>query len=340
MRTKALTFTAPRQIEIRESTVSEPAADELLVETEVSAISPGSELLMYRGEFPQEMAADSTIAALAEPLRYPMTYGYACVGCVVACGRDVAEWQGRRIFAFNPHQTHFLVKATAVHLVPDGMAAETAVFLPNVETAVSFVMDGQPAIGEKVLLLGQGIVGLLTTALLAQFPLGTLISADLHPLRREWSKRLGAHHTFDPINDADELKAVLSDDHYGGADVTYELSGNPQALNLAIEMTGVDGRVIIGSWYGQKRAPINLGGHFHRSQMRLISSQVSQVAARWNGRWSKERRFQTAWQQLATLQPERLITHRIPIQNATQGYEQLDQRPGETVQVLLDYAGV
>ena len=102
-------------------------------------------------------------------------------------------------------------------------------------------------------------------------------------------------------------------------------------------MTGQNGRVVIGSWYGQKQATLNLGGHFHRSQMQLISSQVSQLAPRWRGRWNKQRRFQTAWAMLQRHQPVNLITHRFPFQQAAEAYALLDKSPETAVQIVFEY---
>jgi alcohol dehydrogenase len=123
-----------------------------------------------------------------------------------------------------------------------------------------------------------------------------------------------------------------------GADLTYELSGNPAALDQAIAATGFSGRVVIGSWYGQKRVDINLGGRFHRSRIRLISSQVSTLA-QVERRWSKARRLQVAWWMLEQVQPARLITHRFPLAQAAQAYAMLDQHPEEAMQVILTMRG-
>jgi threonine dehydrogenase-like Zn-dependent dehydrogenase len=97
--------------------------------------------------------------------------------------------------------------------------------------------------------------------------------------------------------------------------------------------------VVIGSWYGQKRPDLNLGGRFHRSRIRLISSQVSTLAPEWTGRWSKARRLQVAWCMLEQVRPARLITHRFPLTQAAQAYALLDQHPEEAIQVLLTYEG-
>lgn len=341
MAQEILFFTKPYTVEVRHEAVPEPAADELLVKTAVSAISAGTEMLLYRGQMPTGMAADETIASLAGELAYPLTYGYAAVGRVVATGAKVeASWNGRLVFSFQPHQSYFTARPDEVMLVPAGIDAETAVFLPNMETAVSFVMDGQPMIGEQVAVFGQGIVGLLTTALLAQLPLASLVTLDAYPLRRDWSLQRGAQVSLDPtaVNSLVELREALQGKRpFAGADLSYELSGNPQALDQAIQATGYSGRVVIGSWYGQKRYPVDLGGHFHRSHLRLISSQVSTIAPQWNGRWTKPRRLQMAWEMLRQHDPAELITHRFRLDEAKNAYGLLDTRAETAVQVIFDY---
>jgi threonine dehydrogenase-like Zn-dependent dehydrogenase len=122
------------------------------------------------------------------------------------------------------------------------------------------------------------------------------------------------------------------------ADLTFELSGNPAALDSAIAHTGFDGRVIVGSWYGQKRAPVDLGGVFHRNRIRLISSQVSTLGPAHSGRWDKARRLDVAWSQLRTVDVAPLITHRIPLAQAATAYAQLADNPAQTMQILLTHA--
>jgi len=334
MQTKSLYFTAPRQVELRSETCPAPAADEVLVRTRFSAISPGTELLIYRGQAPDDLATDDEIDSLEGHLAFPLKYGYAAVGEVVACGSDVDEaWLGRDVFSFQPHQTYFAAPTSRVIPLPDGISREGATFLPNMETAVNFVMDGRPLIGERVVVFGQGIVGLLTTALLARFPLSTLISLDRYPNRRQASCRVGAHTSHDPAEEG-ILETVRGQD---GIDLAYELSGVPDGLADALEVVGFAGRVVIGSWYGRKRTDLGLGGRFHRSRIRLISSQVSTLAPELRGRWDKVRRFDVAWEMIRQVKPERLITQRIPFEQAERAYTLLDRHPEQAIQVLLDY---
>lgn len=330
--TSALFFVAPRQVEIREEDLRPAGPEELLIQTLCSAISPGTEMLVYRGEAPQDLAADANIPSLAGQLRYPLKYGYAVVGRVVEAGSPaLAGWVGRLIFCFQPHQTHFIAAPSQVIPIPDGFTPEQALFLPNVETAVNFLMDGQPVVGERVAVFGQGIVGLLTVALLAQFPLETLIAFDPLSPRREASLAAGAQRC---------LPSRFSEawgDFEGFFDLTYELSGSPAALNDALAVTGFDGRVVIGSWYGQKPASLDLGGRFHRARLRLISSQVSTLAPRFSGRWDKPRRFAVAWEMIRRVRPERWITHRVPFGQVGSAYDLLDRKAGEAIQVVLVY---
>jgi threonine dehydrogenase-like Zn-dependent dehydrogenase len=314
-----------------------------LVQTLVSAISPGTELLIYRGQAPTDIPIDENIAALDGEFSFPLKYGYAAVGRAITVGPEVApSWKGQLIFAFQPHQSHFLVSQDELMPLPSNISPEEAAFLPNIETAVNFLLDGQPMIGERVAVFGQGVVGLLTAALLARFPLNSLVTLDRYPLRREKSLALGALSSLDPTT-SDALpraRAVLkADSLYAGADLTYELSGNPNALDQAIAVTGFDGRVVIGSWYGQKRANLNLGGRFHRSRIHLISSQVSSLASAWRGRWTKTRRLNVAWRMIRQVQPGQLVTHRFPISQADQAYALLNQHPEEAIQVMLTYGG-
>ncbi|MDO9532761.1 MAG: zinc-binding alcohol dehydrogenase [Deltaproteobacteria bacterium] len=341
MERQVLYFTGPRQVALQSETLPSPAVGQVLVKTIMSAISPGTELLVYRGLAPLDLARDDTITALAGDFSFPLQYGYAAVGQVVELGPGVASaWEGRLVFAFQPHASHFLATPDELLGVPAGLNPEEAVFFPNLETAVTLLMDGRPLMGEQVAIFGQGIVGLLLTALISRWPLSSLVTLDLYPRRRLLSEDLGAHLSLDPSTpDALERLAAALQAHgpCPGADLCYEISGNPAALDQAIAATGFSGRVVIGSWYGVKRADLNLGGSFHRSRMRLISSQVSSIAPELTGRWDKARRYHATWQMLAQVQPARFITHRFPIAQAAQAYELLDRHPEDVIQVILTY---
>jgi 2-desacetyl-2-hydroxyethyl bacteriochlorophyllide A dehydrogenase len=341
MERQALYFTGPRQVTLEREPLPSPSFGQILVQTIISAISPGTELLIYRGLAPADLAKDETISALPGDFSFPLKYGYAVVGRVLEVGRGVAPgWEDRLVFAFHPHESHFLATPDELLRLPNGLSPEDAVFFPNMETAVTFLLDGQPLIGEQVAIFGQGIVGLLLTALLSRWPLTSLVTLDLYPKRRQLSEELGAHVSLDPseVDAPERLCGYLQGTGpYPGADLSYEISGNPAALDQAIAATGFSGRVVIGSWYGLKRSDLNLGGRFHRSRVRLIGSQVSSIAPELTGRWNKTRRYQATWQMLGEVQPARFITHRVPIEQAAQAYELIDRHPEDVIQLILTY---
>lgn len=341
MRRQALYFIEPGQMAVREEALGPPGPGQVLVKTLISAISPGTELLIYRGQAPADLPVDVSIAALPGRFSFPLKYGYSAVGQVTALGPGVPRlWRGEKVFSFHPHESLFLATPDELQRLPDGVAPEEAVFLANLETAVTLLLDGQPLIGEQVAVFGQGIVGLLLTALLARLPLASLVTLDLYPLRRRTSEALGAHASLDPMaprGSEQLLEALQGSRPTPGADLTYEVSGNPATLDQAMAATGVHGRVVIGSWYGEKKADLHLGGRFHRSRLRLISSQVSSIPPPLSGRWSKFRRLQVAWEMLQQIKPARLITHRVPFSQAAQAYDLIDRHPEETIQVVLTY---
>jgi 2-desacetyl-2-hydroxyethyl bacteriochlorophyllide A dehydrogenase len=326
-----LYFTSPGQVELRQEPLPPPGPDQALVQTLLSTISPGTEMLIYRGDFPAGLAVDESLPALASPFAYPLKYGYAAVGRVIEVGDGVdPAWLGRPVFSFQPHQSHFIAGLHELLPIPGGLAPEEAAFLPNIETAVNLVMDGAPLIGEHIAVFGQGIIGLLTTSLLARHPLGSLVAFDRFPLRRQASLDSGAHLSLDPGEATQNIFPR-------GADLVYELSGAPAALDQALALAGFASRVVVGSWYGQKSVSMDLGGRFHRSRIRIISSQVSTISPELSGRWDKPRRFELAWDMLRLVRPARFITHRFPIHQAAQAYQLIDQHPAETIQVLLTY---
>ena len=332
---KILYFTAPRQVELREETLPALGTDEVLVQTICSAISAGTEMLIYHGQFPRDLETDSAISSLRGGFRYPLAYGYACVGIVRETGTQVdASWREKLVFAFQPHTSHFIARPESLFQIPDTFQPESACFLPNMETAINLVQDGAPLFGERVLVLGQGIVGLLTASLLNEFPLDILVTADCYALRCDSSpvtRRLSLNPHASGFHR--EAKEFLKQ----GADLTFELSGNPTALNDAIALTIFTGRIVIGSWYGEKQVEVNLGGAFHRSRIKLISSQVSTIAPELEGRWNKARRFDAAWKALKRVKPEKWITHRFAIHDAVKAYRLLDENPQDTIQILFTY---
>lgn len=331
-----LWFTAPFQVEVRSLSLAPPAAGEVQVRSRYSAVSPGSELLLYRGQLPDSLALDSSIESLQGASQYPVQYGYACVGEVQQIGADVdPAWLGKQVFSFQPHASHFNARPDQLITVPDDIAAAAAVFLPNMETAVNLVQDGQPMIGERVVVLGQGVVGLLLSGVLGQYPLASLSAIEGQPKRQTLARQLGVQAVFNPADITQKQPSDLAD-----ADLIYEISGHPDALNLAVGLSGYASRIVIGSWYGNKPVSVDLGGEAHRNRLQLITSQVSTLAPALSGRWSKQRRFDLAWEMIRRIDPTQLITHRVPLHEAATLYQQLHNADAGIVQPLFDYSAL
>ena len=342
MKSQQLWFTEPYTIEIREQALQSLQADQVLVGSLYSAISAGTEMLVYKGQIPNTMTLDMNLQALKnQQTSYPLQYGYATVGRINEIGQNIdASMIGKLVFAHQPHASHFITEADQLVFLPEGIDPIAAVFLANMETAINLILDGSPRIGENVVVLGQGIVGLLVSGVLAMSPLAGVYALDRIEKRRTWGKELGVDKTFDPDNpqDLEQLNQSLHPaGSAGGADLVYELSGVPEALNLAIELCGFDSRIVVGSWYGTKSAKLNLGGKFHRDRIQIISSQVSTISPALTGRWNRSRRFNTAWDMTRALKPEQLITHHIPFSSAAEAYRLLNESAGDVMQAVLVY---
>jgi len=334
MTARSLYFVEPETVECREHPVPDPAPGTVVVETEFSAISPGTERLVWKGNTPPSLDADGPVEEVTEEFSFPLQYGYAAAGTVAAVGGGVDEsWLDRRVFAYNPHESHFLAEPPELVAVPETLPIRYAPLLANAETAVNFLLDGGPLLGERVAVFGQGVVGLLTTGLLASMGLERVIAVDPVETRRDLAVTFGADRTIDPT--AVDTPAALD----GRVDLSYELTGDPAALDDALDSTAFDGTVVVGSWYGTKPVEMELGARFHRSRISIESSQVSTVDPAHSGRWTRERRRETAWRWLADLPVESLLTHEFPIERANEAYHLLDEAPGEAVGILLTYPG-
>ena len=319
MTRRSVVFQAPGRIEVANDDIPYPGDGEVLVRTLVSGISAGTELHIFRGDIPEGVALDESLPSLQEPFRYPTTYGYASVG-------DVVE-DGRRVFAFRPHLSHYIARDDELYELPESVSLERAALWPTAETAVNLVLDARPLVGERVLVVGQGVVGLVTTSVLSRFPLEALCSVDPIEARRAASIRCGASRAIAP-----DESSTLHD-----FDLAIELSGSSSGLDLAIAATGFEGRVVVGSWYGGAPAPVDLGTHFHRGRLQLISSQVSHIGSPLVSRWTKKRRMEVASAALESVPADELVTHRFPVERAADAYALLAEHPESCLQVLLTY---
>lgn len=346
---RAVWFIAPRIAQVRPIEVREPGPGDVLVETELSAISGGTELLTYRGQIPPGLKPD--LRTVEGEFSFPIKFGYACVGRVTGLGHQAADisQQGRssqrpdnsalalgaRVFALHPHQTRFVAPADLVVPLPDAIGPEQGIFVANLETAFNVVLDAQPRLGEVAAVFGQGVVGLLVGTLLRRAGVGRLIAVDPFPLRRAAALRLGADLALSPEEAPPDRLRDLSDGR--GLDLAIEASGSEAALQAALDGVAFQGTVVACAWYGSKPVTLDLGRRFHRERIRLISSQVSRLDPALAPRWDRQRRTAVVLDLLARLDLADLISHRFLLAEAPAAYRLLDERPSEALQVAFRY---
>ena len=324
-------FPRARAVELRPEDVV-TRDDEVRVRAVVSALSHGTEMLVYRGQVPEDLALD--LPTLDGSYAFPIKFGYASVGRVVATGRAVRHvGVGDLVFVHHPHQDEYAVPASAVVPLRRETDPERAAFLANIETALNVVLDAHPHVGDVVAVFGQGVVGLLVTQLLRRAG-AAVVAVEPVPLRRDLASRVGASLAAAPDDAADAIRERTGG---RGADVAIEASGNAAALQQAVDTAAFGGTVVVASWYGTKPVTLRLGARFHRARLRLVSSQVGHLDAALAPRWDRARRLDLARDLVDELELAQLITQRIPFARAADAYALLDARPDETVQVLLTY---
>jgi 2-desacetyl-2-hydroxyethyl bacteriochlorophyllide A dehydrogenase len=323
-------FPRARSVELREERVEGPGPGEIRVRALLSALSHGTERLVYRGEVDRHLALD--LPSLAGGYGFPVKFGYASVGRVTAVGADIdAISEGDLVFALHPHQTEYVVSASLAHRLPADTRPEAGVFLANVDTAFNVLLDARARPQEVAIVFGQGVVGLLITQLLRRAGL-RVIAIEPAPIRRAMSGRCGAV----AITPA-QIEVIREMTAGRGADLAIDASGNPNALQQAIDAVAVEGRIIVCSWYGAKRVSLDLGGNFHRGRLTIRSSQVGGIDPALAPRWDRARRLAAATDLLDDLILADLITHRIAFARAAEAYKLLDERADETIQVVLTY---
>jgi 2-desacetyl-2-hydroxyethyl bacteriochlorophyllide A dehydrogenase len=310
MRERALWFVGPRQIELRDELVRAPGPGEVRVNGIASGVSQGTELLLYRGEGPEVF--DPSVGDGGATTTYPRRYGYAWVGEVSEVGEGARLAVGTRVFALAPHGEAHVLAEEAVRVLPGDVPATRAVLAANMETAVTCAWDARASLGDEVVVLGGGVVGILTAWLLARS------GASVTLVERSVARRAAAG----ALVPSARLEASATPD--GSADVVVEATGDPRVLDDAIAWARPEARIVVASFYGARRAAIDLGDAFHRRRLELRASQVSSIPPRLRERWTYARR----WQLVLTLLHERaldaLLAPATPFERAAELYAALD----------------
>jgi len=261
-RAQAFWLREPGCGEIRPVDLPEPGRDDVVVRTVRSGVSRGTEMLVFRGGVPPEQYTAMRAPFQEGDFPGPVKYGYLNVGAVE---EGPAELRGRTVFCLYPHQTAYVVPARAVSVVPDGVPPARAVLAGTVETAVNALWDATPLIGDRVAIVGAGMVGCCVARLLARFPNVHVTLVDVDAGRAEVAAALGVGFA---------LPAAAA----GGCDLVVHTSATSAGLQLSLDLLATEATVIDLSWYGDEEVRLSLGGAFHAGRLGIRSSQVGTVS--------------------------------------------------------------
>lgn len=315
-----LWFEGPGRVALREAAAARaPGPGEVVARAIASGVSRGTELLLYAGEGPEPF--DPSLGATT----YPCRYGYAWVGEITRVGPGVALAPGQRVFALAPHGEELAAEAAAVRAVPAHLPPARVTLAANLETALTCVWDARVGVGDRALVLGAGVVGLLAAHVAAKSGAAVTV-VEPSARRREAALALGAHRAL-PDGGA------LGDDF----DAVIEATGRPETLARAIALAAVEARVVVASFYGRRVAEVPLGEAFHRRRLQLVSSQVSRVPPERAPRWDARRRFAVVLDLLADERLDAIVDAPRPFASAPEVYRDLAARPGEGLHAVLAY---
>jgi threonine dehydrogenase-like Zn-dependent dehydrogenase len=283
VKARALWTVAPGRAELREAELPPLGPGEARVRTRFSLLSRGTERLVFDG-----LVSESEWRRMRAPLQegafpFPVKYGYCAVGTVEA---GPAELLGREVFALHPHQDVFQCDARWLTPLPAGLPARRAVLAANMETALNGVWDGGAGPGDRILVVGAGVVGLLVAYLCARLPGAEVTVVDTFEARGPVVEGFGARFVTPSAAPPE-------------CDLVFHTSASPAGLATALGAAGDETTVVELSWYGGREVPAPLGGAFHSRRLRLVSSQVGMVSAGRRGRWSHARRLAKALELLA-----------------------------------------
>lgn len=289
--TRALWYLQPGKAALRPAVLAPPDGDEALIAMLWSGLSRGTERLIFEGRVPEAEFGRMRAPFQEGDFPFPVKFGYAAVGRVE---QGPGEWLGRTVFALHPHQDRFVAPLDQIVPVPDHIPARRAVLAANMETALNAVWDSGVAPGDRVAIVGGGVIGMLAGVIIASLPGAEVTMVDVVPERIGLAARLGM--AFAEPEEAVERLA-------GACDVVFHASASSAGLGTALALAGMEAVVVEMSWYGSAFVSAPLGEAFHSRRLRLVSSQVGQVSTGHRPRWTHKRRLAKA---LALLDDERL----------------------------------
>ena len=293
---EALWYVAPGQAELRAERAPEAGPADIIVRALHSALSRGTERLIFTGGVPDTEFDRMRCPFMAGTFPFPVKYGYSLVGRVET---GPEQLRGRTVFALHPHQTAFALPADAVLVVPKTVPARRAVLAANMETALNAVWDAAPSPADRIAVVGGGVIGLLTAWLCGEFPGAKVTLVDSDPRRALPAGYLG-------------LAFASPEEGPLDCDLVIHASGSGAGLATALRLAGEEATVLELSWYGRGQVMVPLGAAFHTRRLKLVSSQVGRVAASHRSRWTPRRRLAAALDLLADPRLDVLLAPAVP----------------------------
>ena len=318
---QALWYVAPGRAEIRSERVPAPAEGEVLVRALHGALSRGTERLVFSGRVPASEFERMRAPHMGGSFPFPTKYGYATVGRVEAGPPQLA---GRIVFALHPHQTCFTLPAASVVPIPDDLPPARAVLGANMETALNAVWDAAPGPADRIAVVGAGVVGALVAWLCGRLPGAAVTLVDIVPERAALAAVLG-------VGLAAPAAAPID------CDLVVHASGSAAGLATALDLAGDEATVLEMSWYGAGDVPAPLGGAFHSRRLKLISSQVGQVAPSHRPRWTHARRLAAALALLADPRLDALLAPAVAFADLPARLPEILSPESRIVCQLIDY---
>jgi hypothetical protein len=329
-RAQALWYVGPNRVEIRDESAAFESGDgragavgpgDVHIHALYGGISRGTERLVFTGRVPESEYARMRAPFMAGNFPFPVKYGYATVGRIVA-GPDALI--GRTAFALHPHQTAFTLPADRVALLPAGVPASRGVLAANMETALNALWDAAPGPADRIAVVGAGVVGALCAWLAGRLPGAEVTLIDIDPGRAAVAAALG-------------VGFALPDAAPGECDVVIHASATPAGLATALRLAGNEATVAELSWYGAGEVAVPLGEAFHSRRLRLISSQVGQVAPSHRPRWSHARRMDAALGLLADPALDAVIAPAVDFHDLPVRLPEILTGPGGVLCQLIRY---
>ena len=319
---------SPGHGELRPASLRPPAAGEVLVRSLYSGVSRGTESLVFRGEVPESEYQRMRAPFQEGDFPGPVKYGYISVGVVEDdVGAEAAALHGRPVFCLHPHQARYVVPVSAVIPLPPDLPPARAVLAANMETAINACWDGAPGVGDRIAVVGAGVVGSLVAWLCAQIPGTEVELIDIDPGRAQLAAALGLTHRLPAAARAE-------------CDLVFHASGHPAGLTTALELAGQEASVIEMSWYGRTAVSVPLGGAFHARRLNIKSSQVGHIPPARGPRWTYRRRMELALALLVDPRLDALISGETAFQDLPALMQRLAHTPAGALCERIRYPGV